>query len=161
MVASNTSVQLEVVEPWDVVPDATSVYQLGGVDWSWRSGWLEFADDPQTNLRYLGLVFRPMTTPTTLDIELYYDHSETPRDWAFDQDRDGVTTITDDPHIAVDLRTHPVQQGQITYQMSGHSNANSYGDTYVSLRLSGVQGAEAIRVYQVNISGVNPTGGDS
>lgn len=153
IICDNTADSLSIVEPWDEggVPDATSVYQVGGVPWRWRSGWMQFVADEQENVRDVEIVFQPLAGPATLDLQLFYDHAATPRDWAWTDTRDGVTVWDGQPYLQMDLDS---PQGFVFQRLQGHSEEYAFGDRFLSVMLSGVQAGELVRVYQVNVSGV-------
>jgi hypothetical protein len=154
IISSNTSTTLTVVDGWTITPDSTSTYQLGGVNWSWQSGWFEFAEDEQDNPRGINLVYQPLANPGSLDMQLYFDHSTTPRNWFLTDTRDGVTVTAGLPQVNVNLQTRTNRAGWSIGRATGHQDALAYGDNYISVGLSGVQGGEPVRVYQVTIHGV-------
>jgi hypothetical protein len=156
IVGDNTAITLDVVEPWHVIPDATSTYRIGGVHWSWQSGWFEYIDghiDESENPRDVSVVYQPTKQPTTLDMQLYFDHSDEPRVWAVDRDDDGVKVADGSPFIAVNLQTRSSRAGYSIQRMAGHAGVYTLNDHFVSVSLSGVQGGEPVRVFSVTING--------
>jgi hypothetical protein len=151
VIATVTATGLEVTQPWDVEPPAGSTYQIGGIPWSWRSGWFRYVDGEEENPRDVEVVFRPVGSAASLDMRLFFDHMLTPRAWDRAIEQDGVSTAEGDPHINVDL-TQPV--GWARQRITGHANTYSGGDRFVSVGLSGVQTGEPTRVSQVIINGV-------
>jgi hypothetical protein len=150
-VAENTADTLTVVRPWDVTPDATSVYQIGGIRWEWKSGWFRFADDEASNPRDVEVVFRPLPSPASMDLELYYDHRDEPKTWSVNRKDDGVRTREGQSRIVIDMTT---QGGYAMQRLSGHKETYAHGQRFVSARLSGVQGADRVQVFHVTINGV-------
>jgi len=140
-----------IIQPWTVIPDATSVYQVGGIPWNWQSGWFQYVEDEEDNCRDIELVFRPVKVPTLLDMQLFFDHSFVPRNWSRSLIQDNVQTEAGLPQITVQLAA---AVGWARQQYSGHANRGAYGDRFVSVSLSGVQAGEPVRVSQVVINGV-------
>lgn len=158
IISSNTSAVLTLLKPWETIPDSSSVYQIGGVPWSWRSGWLEFVEDESDNPRDIALVYQPLAGPGTMDLQLYFDHRSDPRAWGYTSSQDGVSVTDGSPAIQIDMRDRDYRPGYSTYRHSGHGDRDAYGDLYLSLGLSGVKSAETTRIYQVTVKGVvSPT----
>jgi hypothetical protein len=150
VVASNTETAIVFRDEWEVIPDATSIYQVGGISWVWRSGWFRFATDEAENPRDVELVYQPLSVPTTLDLRLYYDHESTPRVWDITSDDENKKLVEGSPFIAFRLDT---SKGYVIQRITGHSDPYAFGDAYVSVELSGVQAGEPVRVHEVVISG--------
>ena len=66
----NTTTTLTVDRPWIIRPDATSVYQVGGVNWTWQSGWFRYADEESDNNRDVEMIFQPLKTASSTNISL-------------------------------------------------------------------------------------------
>lgn len=151
VIARATGTGIEVVQPWDVIPDATSVYQIGGISWKWRSGWFRFSSQEEDSAQDVEVVFRPTSVDTTLDMQLYYDHDDSPRVWDRDLDQDGVLTKRDESRIAVALAS---SRGWARQRIVSHGGFYSYSDSFVSVELSGVQAGSPVRVSQVVLNGI-------
>jgi hypothetical protein len=150
-IAANTADTLQIDRPWLVRPDATSVYQIGGINWSWQSGWFRYVEGEQDNSRDVEVVYQPVRSPSSIAMRLYYDHATEPRAWARTIQQDGTTTIAGLPEVALDM-TH--KHGQSVHRLTGHRDPRAQGDTFVSVDLAGVQAGEIHRVYQVTVNGV-------
>lgn len=151
IIASNTETQITVVQPWDTIPDATSVYQIGGIPWRWKSGWFHYHENEEESNRNIELVYWPITIPGLMYLQIYTDHATEPLTWSRSIDQDGVETIDGMPQIKVDLdRT----TGYARQQISGHADPRAYSDQFVSVELSGVQAGQPVRVSQVILNGV-------
>ena len=157
IVTTNTTTKLNVLNNWAVVPDATSRYQVGGVNWSWRSGWFEFdtdLGDETENPKDVEVVYRPLQSGTLADLQLYYDHADTAYPWSLTYSGDGMSTINGDPHIQINLQSRSYASGYAIQRMSDHGQSYAFTERFVSVQLSGTQAAEAIQIYQVSIKGV-------
>jgi hypothetical protein len=154
IVAENTSTTLTVVEPWDVIPYGCT-YQVGGVQWSWRSGWFEqLIEEENTNAREIMLTYQPTVNAATIDMQLFYDHSSDPKSWAHDIDNDGVSAFSGDPNITLNLTARSSRSGWSMQRFGGHSEVWAYGEQFVQVYLAGVQCGESIRIFQVTLNGV-------
>jgi hypothetical protein len=155
IIAENTAQVLTVVTPWTIVPDQSCTYQVGGVQWSWRSGWFEqMGENEQTNARDVMLTYQPTVNPANIDMQLFYDHSNDPKAWALDIDQDGVSVINGDPNITVNLQTRQCRSGWSLQRFGGHSEVYAYGEQFLQIYLAGVQCAESIRVFQITMNGI-------
>lgn len=151
VVARATATSIEVVNPWAVIPDSTSTYQIGGIPWRWRSGWFRYLDHEEEMPRDVEIVFKPTDVATTLDFKLYYDHYAEPRTWVRDIEQDGVTTKNGDSRITVELGT---SRGWAIQRLGDHAGVNAMGDHFVSVEMSGVQAGSPVRVSQVVLNDV-------
>ncbi len=150
-IISSSSDTLTIDRPWDIQPDTTSVYQVGGVQWTWQSGWFRFMDDESGNPRDVEVVYQPLRTPTSVNLNLYFNHDDDPRVWQYTNADDGVTTVQGSADINVDLTT---RSGYAMQRMEGHKDYYAKGDRHVSVAMSGVQAGELVRVYSVTLNGV-------
>ena len=150
-IAGNTADTITVDRPWMVRPDGTSVYQVGGVNWSWQSGWFRYVDGEAENNRDVELVYQPVRGESSVNLRLYYDHGERPRKWSRSIAQDGVSTCEGQPEVTVDM-TH--RSGFAAHRQAGHRDPLAPGDRYVSVELAGVQAGDVHRVYSVNLNGV-------
>lgn len=150
-IVDNTDTTLIVDRPWLISPDDTSVYQVGGVNWTWQSGWFRFVEQEQSNPRDVEVIFPPLPNPSSFNIRLFHDHATQPETWSRTIDQDGASTIANQPEVTVDS-TYPA--GFVAQRLMGHRDTRATGRRYVSVELSGVQATDVQRIYQVNINGV-------
>lgn len=145
---SGTTLYLD--RPWLVRPDSTSSFQIGGIPFDWKSSWLRYSDDEESNNRSIDLGFEPTQASTYASLELFIDYSATARVWSYTRTQDGVTTTKGQSKIGLNLSQ---TQGYVVYRYDGHSEQYARGDSVVSMRMTGVQGAEQVIVYQVTANG--------
>lgn len=151
IISENTATTIVVVKGWDVIPDLTSVYQIGGVQWSWKSGWRRAADDESENPRDLELVFAPCPSAQSMHFSFYFDHATVPaNEWGYGQTSDGIAITASVSEAVVDLTT---SRGYVTQRMSAHRDPYGFGHRYLAVKLDGVQGEDAARLYHVVING--------
>jgi hypothetical protein len=155
IIATVTDTQLEVLRPFAIPLDSSSVYQIGGIPWSWRSGWFRYYHHEEEASRDVEIIFRPTATKSTLNIQLFYDHDPAPRVWGVSDQKDGIRTLSGDSNIYVDLA---VNRGWARQRMKGHSGEYAYGHTYVSVEMSGVQSGSPVIVSQLILNDVDQEG---
>lgn len=151
IIASATATSLTILEPWDTTPDATSVYQVGGIQWEWHSGWFKHFDDEDSNTRDIFVVFSPTSGPGSMTLNVFYDHSGNAATWARSIEQDGVTTEDGSADIVINLEN---TQGFARQRHSGHADPYSYAQRFVSVSLAGVQAGDPVRVSQVILDGL-------
>ena len=153
IIADSAADSFTVVRPWEVPLDGSSVIQVGGVNWRWKSGWFEYADDETENPRDVTVVFAPTPGPAAFDAQVYIDHSANPEVWQYGQDRDGVVTTAGDPRITFRMDT---PRGYAFQRLSHHDETYAFGDRFVAVELAGVQGEDTVRIFTVAIDGTGP-----
>lgn len=146
-----TTTRLEIVQPWDTIPDTTSRYQIGGIPWAWKSGWFNFIQGEEEMNRDITFIFKPVSIAGRMNVQLFFDHSLTPRVWQRSIDQDGVELTKGSANIVIDMDS---TRGWARQRLTAHGSDQSYGDSLLAFQLGGVQGGESIRVSSVTINGV-------
>lgn len=142
---------LTMKTPWTIKPDVTSIYQLGGVRFQWRSGDMEFVDSEEANPRKFGIGFKPMAQSCIGDLELRYNHADDAEVMEMTDVRDGYHTFEGQSQIELDLaRTEAYAQ----YQFDGGRESNTPGKRFVTFDLSGTSTRDKLRILQADINGV-------
>jgi len=149
---------LTVVRAWSPTPEPGDTYQIGGVSWQWRSGWLDVEDEEGDTTRDLIVAFQTVTTPAFMSMQLYYDHATTPLAWGYTQSLDGVTVTAGSPDVSYDLSSVDVLPGYRVLRIARHSERYAYSDRFIQMFLSGVTNDQVVRVYQVSLRGVDQEG---
>lgn len=158
VIAATSATELAIVQPWDVAPDATSVYQVGGVDWALRTGWFEYAhEQEQGNNRDIAIVYKPTDSEAEVVLRVYHDHGDAEA-WSLPLEQDGVYVEAGSDRVVFDLRRRASRSGWSQFRNESHSESFAFGPLWVSIGLSGTQGPEPIRVHHVQINGAR--GGD-
>lgn len=139
--------------PWAVLPDATSVYQLGGVPWSYQTGWFRWDEDEETEPRRVEVQYEPAAHAATMAVQLFNDFSGVPYVWRRTrsaQESEGMAMAAGSPDLQVDLTD---QSGLAQQRFDGHRELYIRGNRYVSVGLSGVAGQDLQAVYQLAVDG--------
>lgn len=152
-VVAATATTLKVDRPWLDLPDATSVYQVGGVGWSWRSGWFHWVWDEQTNPRRVEVQFEPTRAEALATLRVYKDREDEPVTWRTPYKLDeasGVRSRAGDPDLVIDLAK---PNGFAQKRLDGHREHHIDGWRHVGVGLSGCSGTEDVRVEELKIDG--------
>jgi hypothetical protein len=155
-VRGNDSVTLEVDVPWARRPDATSGYQVGGVQWKYRTGWFRFAPSEEDAPRRLEVIFEPVSSPCTMDARVYYDRSRDPVGWGFSytsEEAMGFASTDGEADLVADL-TKPI--GLVQRRLDWRKEFYIDGPRLVQVELAGVAGAGPVTLYGVQIDGAVP-----
>jgi hypothetical protein len=140
--------------PWLVVPDTTSIYQIGGIPWHWQSGWNRFLADEEENERGLELTFLPVQHDASLDLRVYLDFSATPYLWRATVDSlsgDGVASEAGSGDLVVDLEK---ATGCVVKRWQGNKDFYLDGHRYSSVWISGFSGRDVQKVFRLTHYGV-------
>lgn len=144
---------LRLDRPWLILPDDLSVYQVGGVQWSYRTGWFRWAPGEEESPRRLEICFDPCESLTSLKARIYYDRSKTPVVWdyAYDQDQsNGMSSEPEEPDLTGDL-TKTI--GQIQRRLNSHKEFYIDGPRFVAVALDGVTNKDEVRILSLSIDG--------
>jgi hypothetical protein len=147
---------LYLLTDWQVLPDDTSIYQLGGIPWIWQSGWFRYAKDESDNARRVEVIFDPTLESATLTLRIYRDFATDPVLWRTTRkgkENEGFATVAGSPDLLCEQKT---PRGFAQVRMDGHKEMNLEGTRYISTELSGVAGKSPQTVFQVTIDGVTP-----
>lgn len=139
--------------PWAVLPDTTSVYQLGGIPYQYRSGWFRWAQAEEEHPRRLEIVFEPVAHAASLDARLFLDRASTPVLWdttyaSADQNQFSSTQGT--PDLTADLTK---ASGFVQRRMDGRREFYVDGLRYVQIELVGIGNQDGVTVYRLTLDG--------
>ncbi len=154
------STELTVNAPWLTIPDETSVYQIGGVHYYYRSPWLRFAKAEENAPRCFELIFEEMEEDAVTDLRFSldkqgnYDTQMTTHNFA---SGGGLSSTKGEQDLQVDL-TH--ENGIVRHVTPGHREHHSAGRRYTQFELEGFSNEESIRFYQWLYEGCAPLSGE-
>lgn len=155
IVRTVSGTKVTVTQPWLVLPDTTSVYQLGGIKWSFKTGWFRWAGwaaREELTERRLEVQFQPLRQAALMNVKVFQDTSEDAVAWegAFTTEGDGVRIEDGKDEMVVDLtRTSGFAQRQIPGSKDNYLD----GPRYVQVELGGVANQEAVKVFSLQIDG--------
>jgi hypothetical protein len=145
---------LTLLSDWDVKPDTTSVYQIGGIAWVWQSGWMRFVKEESDNGRRVEVVFDPTADGSTMTMRLYRDYAAEALLWRTSRkskENEGFQTVAGGDALVAPMS---VPHGFAQVRMDGHKEMNLEGTRFVSVELSGVSEVSEQVIFQVVVDGV-------
>lgn len=155
IIYSVSSTTLNITQPWLILPDTTSVYQIGGVNWRYQTGWFRFSDDEFTQTRRVEAIFQPTVGACTTDMHIYVDFGTTPINSGVtykSSDLNGLGLTQNSPHLVMDMTK---TTGFIQTRLDSHKELYSDGWRFMSVELAGVSNADPIQIFGLKIDGVN------
>lgn len=154
IVTAVSGTTIRVDQPWLIRPDTTSVYQLGGIQWTWRSGDFKFSQAEEMVQRKVSVVFEPADYAAFMDMRIFYDSSDAAVEWkgTYTSAEGNNVAVTDgDEDIVVDLMK---TSGFCQKQLPGHREHYIDGPRYVAVELAGVTNKDKEKIYTVQLDGV-------
>ena len=164
VIDSGTVVTLRTA--WDVgsVPDATSKFVVGAVEWNWKSSSFPMSASDDRTPRSVELKFKPTTSPQSADVRMFYNGSTTvTTNESSVNEGDAVEireTNKDDVvfHMKAGRSILSDSTGRETYRFSGVNSISGQGDHSLAIELRGYAGDEAQEIQEINIDGVSSVG---
>lgn len=158
IISSATATTLTVKSPWMNKPDTTSIYQVGGFQWRYKTGWLTWIEDEMKSKRALKVRIRPTSEESYLEYRIYEDSP-----------MDGRTTAVPAGHTRGSLEGAGIAytEGEAarildTTKVSGHfaeymddlGREESDRERQVQFEFKGVPNRQAHQVEHVTVEGV-------
>lgn len=154
VVTAVSGTTVTVNQPWLILPDTTSGYQLGGIQWTWRSGSFTFVGDDREQQRRVEVHFKPVAEDATMDMRVYFDNNEESETWGATYSSDdhvGIAVTEDDSDLVVDLTK---TLGVVQQRMDMRREIYIDGPRHMTLELAGVTNQNQISLSHVLIDGV-------
>ena len=151
IIASVTATKLTLARPWLILPDTTSVYQVGGISWRFRTRWFRYRDDDKEQARRLELTFEPCVQPSQVEAKLYQDRDDVAVLQGSTGELNGWTSVQGAPELVGDL-TRVI--GYLQRRLDGFKDLYADGPRFLQVELSGVANQEPVRLYELVIDGV-------
>jgi hypothetical protein len=150
IIIASTDTSLSLLRPLET--DQTSVYQIGGIAWTWKSGWRRLADDEASNPRDLEWAWKPTRSDSSFNAQVYYDHSPQPAEYSreLNWNSDGISVLPGSSNLTLDLS---VPRGYNIHRLAGHRDPYGFGHRYLAVQLQGVQGPEPHRMFSLTMNG--------
>lgn len=173
-ITSATSARLNIKHPWSILPDSTSTYQIGGIQWRIKTGLFHLGNvasdangHPDVDFaRRIIVNAQPTATAASLDVRQYLNHAASPRTDLVAQDEAGVVTVEGEADAAMSLygttatdlasaRPYDTFSGYRHVAFNGKGTDPRFSDNWLSAELRGVQGRDRVIVYELGIVGVD------
>ena len=152
MVAA-TATTLKVDEPWAILPDTTSVYQVGGIPFKMLSGRMRFAPTEQQGGRSIEVQFQPTVLPLKLNLAVLTDFSTKSRIMGRDigpGQRAYAAAEKDGRAVVIDM-SNPA--GAHWLRMDGGRELGTDAPRLFAMQLDGVAGPEPVVIGEVVVNG--------
>jgi hypothetical protein len=127
-----------------------------------RTGNLALSNEPD---RAVDVIYKPTPTASTLNLDLHYNSSDTPRPNAVQSDRGTGFTVTANGPASLNMQKArpPAGGGAALGDATGQARAyfagrrddrSAGGDQHVAVDLSGQQSQDPVTLYAVGVRGV-------
>lgn len=142
--------RLDLDTPWNITPDSTSRYVIGGITWRWKTGWYRWAVDDTEKPQAVALTYKPSEVASRLAMRLYADQSDEPKVMGVSRSNYGVTTEKGSADIVVNATK---ENGYAVHQTDRGKETRADGWRRVAVELVGTTNGDEHAIYQVDIIG--------
>lgn len=159
IISSATSTTLTVKHPWKNKPDTTSVYQVGGFQWKYRTGWLTWVPEGMESKRAIKLRYRPTDEDSYLEYRIYEDSPEFGRDHALTASQ--TTGFTEGNGIAhtKDEAARSVEttklSGFVAERLHDFGEMETDRERQVQFEFRGVPNKQVQQIEQITVDGAD------
>ena len=149
---------MRISTPWLIMPDTTSVYQIGAVHWNYISQFFRFSPNQpneQVNQCRFEFVFEPVKEKAFTALRFNQDDGS-PEKQAMSQsfkDGGGIACTKGDPNLIIDMTQ---KEGLVDRQLPGFKEFYIRGKRYTQFELEGWTNSERARLYVLLYEGVIP-----
>jgi hypothetical protein len=117
---------------------------------------MALVDEPD---RAIGVLYKPTTTDSTLNVSLFYNNSDTARPNAIQSDRGTGFTSTAGGPASINMKKTRSALGEATgaavARYAGRKSERSAGgDQHIAVQVAGTQTADAVTLFSVQAAGV-------
>lgn len=156
MIVSSTATQLNVANPWLILPDSTSQYQVGGIRWKFVTGWKKWLASEHDTVRGVHLQFSPLAQQAATYLRVLSDFSFTGQAWGTTSslaDGNGVACLPNDPNtdLTIDMTK---ANGHISVKTEGGREPWTDAIRYVAVEVGGWSNAGQVQLQELKIDGV-------
>ncbi len=155
IIASVSGNTLRITQPWSVIPDTTSIVQIGGITWKWKSGWVRWVFLEHNQTRRVTCSFRPVTGSNEMDLRIFRDYSDTPENSSINWPRitaeeSGLRMEKDSPDYEIDLAQ---KQGFAWLRLDDWTELSAWRPDVVAIELRGYSGTDRVKIHEAAIEG--------
>lgn len=149
-IISISGTTLNLAYPWDILPDTTSVYQIGSPHWKYRTGWFQWLVEERQNPRSITTLWEPIETDGIFNIKIFTDRSKVADKMGLTDSIDGISTVEGDTDIEIDMTKNI---GYTRQELGSSRERNTDGDRFVSFGLEGFAPKAKVRIHQLEVDG--------
>ncbi len=152
-VVAATATKLVLDMPFLQSLDTTSVYQVGGVVWNWKSTWLRLSTSETQSDRNMEFLFQSTTNPCTMDIRTRTDFGapDVQKLATTSKQGGGIRTDLGLPDKVLDM-TKPT--GVSVVRIPGHRETFTDGRRYFQVEIGGATNQDVVAVYELTLAGM-------
>lgn len=150
--ASATVLRLD--ESWTVTPDTTSIYQVGGFNYVYRSQRMRYSFSEDQTGRSAEFVYVPTETAMAIMLSMIHDFASdaVPIGRRIDGGRKNATKANPDvPKYEIDLSYQP---GSRIIRFDGHRELEVNAPRFLTIILDGSSGPDQVRVGDMVLNGL-------
>jgi len=144
---------LRVVQPWRIIPDDTSLYQIAGVNYRYRSARLTLVEDAgKESEGKIGVFFEPSTDPSFARIRIFEDRREAPVVFRSDTfGEEGVSAEATSTELELDMTNENAYAQQ---RMESRRDNNIEGVRQWTFEIEGTAGNQGAEITGFVVDGV-------
>lgn len=148
--ARSSATKLTMLREWRILPDTTSVYQLGGVLCRWQTGRLRLSYSGEDEKRGMEVLWTPLDETAHLSAKVYKDQATDPVARRRRSRSDGVTTTAGEAAFTID----PTKaNGFAAVYTDSFRVTRADGPRFVRWAIEAIPNEEQVVVQEVNILG--------
>lgn len=151
--ANATTGRLDIDRLWTVKPDANSKYQIGGIDWKYRTRWFRYQDSEEQISRNIRVGFTPTDDAANMDIRYLESHKSQPVNMDGNSQEFGIAGTLGSPDLEVDLQT--CTSGWNKLSIDNSSEFRGPSPRFMAAEIRGVQNKDLIVIHELGIDGVH------
>ena len=157
IIVSVAANKLTVNQAWKVLPDTTSVYQIGGIRWRYKTSRMRWivSHNATKEVRGYEVGFEPMNNSSTLIARKFPNYSSTAENLEYDrtsEEGDGVSTEAGKADMVVDLTD---TTGIVTQALDDYIAPRAKANHLLRLQLEGIPNNERHKIYEITVDGVH------
>ena len=156
IIVSVSDSTIEIDRTFSIIPDTTSIYQIGGFRWKYRTPMMMLASPPGTKaLRSAQTRFEPTAKPSTILLRKYNDFGTTADVFAYtrtSEEGDGASVTDGKSEVVLDST---LETGSVFQAFDGAATPRARTSRAMRLHYEGVPNGELHKIYMINVEGVH------
>ncbi len=145
--------RLKVMQPWRIVPDETSRYQIGGIKYEYLSRAFTWAEGETNMRRKIGVYFVPSESFCDAFFRVYRDEDLQPVVWRTDTfgNPEGMSAEDGQTELRLDMTR---ESGYAQQRMENNKDKDIDGERGFYFAFAGVSGQDGATVISFELDGV-------